>query len=107
SYALFPHLSVAENILFGVKVRKEPSADHAKRLKRVADLLGLAALLERRPSQLSGGQQQRVALGRAIIAETKVCLRDGPLPTPAAQRRKEMRRETRGLRQKREITLFY
>ena len=67
SYALFPHLSVAENIVFGLRVRKVPDRD--AKLKRVADMLGLAPLLARKPSQLSGGQQQRVALGRAVIAE--------------------------------------
>jgi sn-glycerol 3-phosphate transport system ATP-binding protein len=107
SYALFPHLSVAENILFGVKVRKEPSADFASRLKRVADLLGLSTLLDRKPSQLSGGQQQRVALGRAIIAETKVCLMDEPLSNLDAQLRQEMRREIRALQQKLGITMVY
>jgi sn-glycerol 3-phosphate transport system ATP-binding protein len=107
SYALFPHLSVRENILFGVKARKEPAADHEKRLKRVADLLGLAALLDRKPSQLSGGQQQRVALGRAIIAETKVCLMDEPLSNLDAQLRQEMRREIRALQHKLGITLVY
>ena len=95
NYALFPHLSVRENILFGVKVRREPAADHGRRLARVADLLGLSGLLERKPSQLSGGQQQRVALGRAIIAETKVCLMDEPLSNLDAQLRQEMRREMR------------
>ena len=64
SYALFPHLSVRENILFGLKVRKEPARDYERRLQRVAGLLGLGHLLDRKPSQLSGGQQQRVALGR-------------------------------------------
>jgi sn-glycerol 3-phosphate transport system ATP-binding protein len=73
SYALFPHLNVAENIVFGLKVRRVPAAERARRLTRVAELLGLGALLERKPSQLSGGQQQRVALGRAIIAEKPVC----------------------------------
>jgi sn-glycerol 3-phosphate transport system ATP-binding protein len=107
SYALFPHLSVAENILFGVKVRREPAADHPKRLARVAELLGLTALLERKPSQLSGGQQQRVALGRAIIAETKVCLMDEPLSNLDAQLRQEMRREIRTLQQALGITLVY
>jgi len=63
SYALFPHLTVAENIVFGLRVRRVPSAERARRLARVAELLGLEQLLERKPSQLSGGQQQRVALG--------------------------------------------
>jgi len=107
SYALFPHLNVRENILFGVKVRKEPRADYDKRLARVAGLLGLSALLERKPSQLSGGQQQRVALGRAIIAETKVCLMDEPLSNLDAQLRQEMRREIRMLQQKLGITMVY
>jgi sn-glycerol 3-phosphate transport system ATP-binding protein len=107
SYALFPHLSVAENILFGVKVRREPAAEHARRLDRVATLLGLTGLLDRRPSQLSGGQQQRVALGRAIIAETKVCLMDEPLSNLDAQLRQEMRREIRALQLKLGITLVY
>jgi len=107
SYALFPHLSVRENILFGVKVRKEPAADHGRRLERVADLLGLGALLDRKPSQLSGGQQQRVALGRAIIAETKVCLMDEPLSNLDAQLRQEMRHEIRTLQKKLGITLVY
>ncbi len=107
SYALFPHLNVRENILFGVKVRKDPPADHAGRLARVAGLLGLDALLERKPSQLSGGQQQRVALGRAIIAETKVCLMDEPLSNLDAQLRQEMRREIRTLQQRLGITMVY
>ncbi len=107
SYALFPHLSVAENILFGLKVRREPAADHPRRLARVAELLGLTALLQRKPSQLSGGQQQRVALGRAIIAETKVCLMDEPLSNLDAQLRQEMRREIRTLQQTLGITMVY
>ena len=107
SYALFPHLSVRENILFGVKVRREPSAGHAARLARVAGLLGLSELLERKPSQLSGGQQQRVALGRAIIAETQVCLMDEPLSNLDAQLRQEMRREIRTLQQKLGMTMVY
>ncbi|MEO7055201.1 MAG: ABC transporter ATP-binding protein [Caldimonas sp.] len=107
SYALFPHLSVAENILFGVKVRKEPAAEHARRLARVADLLGLGGLLDRKPSQLSGGQQQRVALGRAIIAETPVCLMDEPLSNLDAQLRQEMRHEIRTLQQSLGITMVY
>jgi sn-glycerol 3-phosphate transport system ATP-binding protein len=107
SYALFPHLTVAENIVFGLKVRKTPAAERARRLARVAALLGLDALLDRKPSQLPGGQQQRVALGRAIIAETPVCLMDEPLSNLDAQLRAEMRREIRALQQKLGITMVY
>src|SRR5687767_6414494 len=105
SYALFPHLTVAENIVFGLRVRRIP--DREAKLKRVADLLGLAKLLERKPSQLSGGQQQRVALGRALIAEAPVCLMDEPLSNLDAQLRAEMRREIRGLQQQLGITMVY
>ncbi|SEI65269.1 ABC transporter ATP-binding protein [Achromobacter sp. NFACC18-2] len=107
SYALFPHLSVRENILFGLKVRKEPAKDYDRRLKRVADLLGLSHLLDRKPSQLSGGQQQRVALGRAVISEAPVCLMDEPLSNLDAQLRHEMRREIRALQQSLGITMVY
>jgi len=107
SYALFPHLSVAENIVFGLKVRKVESSAVATRLKRVADLLGLSQLLERKPSQLSGGQQQRVALGRAIIAEAPVCLMDEPLSNLDAQLRQEMRAEIRNLQRQLGITMVY
>ncbi len=107
SYALFPHLNVRENILFGVKVRREPAAERAARLERVSELLGLSALLDRKPSQLSGGQQQRVALGRAIIAETPVCLMDEPLSNLDAKLRQEMRREIRALQRKLGITMVY
>ena len=107
SYALFPHLSVAENIVFGLRVRKVPRLERAARLGRTAELLGLGALLDRKPSQLSGGQQQRVALGRAIIAETAVCLMDEPLSNLDAQLRHDMRREIRSIQQKLGITMVY
>jgi len=107
SYALFPHLSVAENIVFGLRVRRVDAAERRARLARVAELLGLGALLERRPSQLSGGQQQRVALGRALIAEAPVCLMDEPLSNLDAQLRLDMRREIRGLQQSLGITMVY
>ncbi|MGE0356956.1 MAG: ABC transporter ATP-binding protein [Burkholderiales bacterium] len=107
SYALFPHLSVAENIVFGLKVRKVAPGERDARLARVADLLGLAPLLARKPSQLSGGQQQRVALGRAIIAEQPVCLMDEPLSNLDAQLRGEMRREIRALQRRLGITMVY
>src|SRR5262245_58963638 len=107
SYALFPHLSVAENIVFGLRVRRVDARERARRLARVAELLGLERLLDRKPAQLSGGQQQRVALGRAIIAEKPVCLMDEPLSNLDAQLRVEMRREIRALQQKLGITMLY
>jgi sn-glycerol 3-phosphate transport system ATP-binding protein len=107
NYALFPHLNVADNITFGLSVRKTSAAETADRLKRVAALLGLDALLERRPGQLSGGQQQRVALGRALVAEAKVCLMDEPLSNLDAQLRQEMRHELRELQQRLELTVVY
>ncbi len=105
SYALFPHLTVAENIVFGLRVRKVP--DREAKLARVAELLGLQKLLQRKPPQLSGGQQQRVALGRAIVAETPVCLMDEPLSNLDAQLRGEMRREIRALQRRLGITMVY
>ena len=107
SYALFPHLSVAENILFGLKVRKVAAGEQRLRLAKTAETLGLSQLLERKPSQLSGGQQQRVALGRAIIAETQVCLMDEPLSNLDAQLRHDMRREIRALQQTLGVTMVY
>ena len=107
NYALFPHLSVAENIAFGLKVRKVPRAERDERLARAADVLGLSALMDRKPSQLSGGQQQRVALGRAIVAEARVCLMDEPLSNLDAQLRVEMRREIRELQKRLGITMVY
>ena len=107
SYALFPHLTVAQNITFGLEVRKVGADERKRRLARVAELLGLAELLERKPSQLSGGQQQRVALGRAIIAEAPVCLMDEPLSNLDAQLRAEMRQEIRALQRKLGITMVY
>jgi sn-glycerol 3-phosphate transport system ATP-binding protein len=107
SYALFPHLSVAENIVFGLRVRRVGDAERSTRLTRVAGLLGLSKLLDRKPSQLSGGQQQRVALGRAIIAEAPVCLMDEPLSNLDAQLRQEMRQEIRNLQRELGITMVY
>lgn len=107
SYALFPHLTVAENIAFGLAVRKVARAERDERLSRVAELLGLTPLLARKPSQLSGGQQQRVALGRAIIAQAPVCLMDEPLSNLDAQLRAEMRQEIRALQRKLGITMVY
>jgi len=107
NYALFPHLSVADNITFGMSVRKVEAAESARRLQHTAELLGLQALLQRKPSQLSGGQQQRVALGRALVAQTRVCLMDEPLSNLDAQLRQEMRRELRELQQRLGLTVVY
>jgi sn-glycerol 3-phosphate transport system ATP-binding protein len=107
NYALFPHLSVAENIMFGLRVRRVPASERQERLARAADILGLAPLLDRKPSQLSGGQQQRVALGRAIVAQSPVCLMDEPLSNLDAQLRVEMRREIRSLQRRLGITMVY
>ncbi|MEZ5632012.1 MAG: ABC transporter ATP-binding protein [Burkholderiaceae bacterium] len=107
NYALFPHLSVADNICFGLQVRKVPADERARRLQETATLLGLSALLERKPSQLSGGQQQRVALGRALVAGTRVCLMDEPLSNLDAQLRQDMRRELRELQRQLGLTVVY
>jgi sn-glycerol 3-phosphate transport system ATP-binding protein len=107
SYALFPHLTVAENIVFGLRVRRVQKEEREQRLKRAAEVLGLEGLLSRKPSQLSGGQQQRVALGRAIVAQTPVCLMDEPLSNLDAQLRAEMRREIRALQRRLGITMLY
>lgn len=107
SYALFPHLSVRDNITFGLSVRGESRSVQATKLARVAPLLGLEKLLDRRPSQLSGGQQQRVALGRALIAEAPVCLLDEPLSNLDAKLRAEMRAEIRSLQQRLGITMIF
>ena len=107
NYALFPHLSVADNITFGLSVRRVDATETARRLQSTADLLGLERLLERRPSQLSGGQQQRVALGRALVAQAKVCLMDEPLSNLDAQLRQEMRHELRELQQRLGLTVVY
>ncbi|MBE0533763.1 MAG: ABC transporter ATP-binding protein [Rhodospirillales bacterium] len=107
SYALFPHLDVRQNILFGLNVRKVPTAEKEARLKRVAELVGLAPLLDRKPAQLSGGQRQRVALARAIVAENPICLMDEPLSNLDAKLRHEMRVEIRALQQRLAMTVVY
>jgi sn-glycerol 3-phosphate transport system ATP-binding protein len=107
NYALFPHLNVAQNIGFGLSVRGLPAAEHQARLAQAAELLGLTALLQRKPSQLSGGQQQRVALGRALVAQAKVCLMDEPLSNLDAQLRQDMRHELRELQRKLGLTVIY
>lgn len=107
SYALFPHLNVAENIVFGLKVRKTPNAEREERLQKVAKIVGLDGLLDRRAAQLSGGQRQRVALARAIIAENNICLMDEPLSNLDSKLRHEMRTEIRDLQQRLGMTVVY
>ncbi|KAJ57103.1 ABC transporter ATP-binding protein [Actibacterium mucosum KCTC 23349] len=107
SYALFPHLSVAENIVFGLRVRRMGRAERDAKLKQTAEMLGLSHLLDRKPSQLSGGQQQRVALGRAIVADKSIFLMDEPLSNLDAKLRTEMREEIRDLQKRLGVTMVY
>ena len=107
NYALFPHLSVGENIIFGLKARKVAKSEQKKQLEYAADILGLTQFLDRKPSQLSGGQRQRVALGRAIVAHSTVCLMDEPLSNLDAKLRQEMRQEIRALQQRLKMTMVY
>jgi multiple sugar transport system ATP-binding protein len=111
NYALYPHLSVAGNLAFPLKVRKgklmltNPAID--REVRRVAEMLGLGACLDRKPSELSGGQRQRVALGRALIRKPRVFLMDEPLSNLDAQLRASMRAELRRLQDEMKITTIY
>lgn len=107
SYALFPHLNVRENILFGLKVRRVSPAQQQKRLDRVAKMVGLEELLDRKPAHLSGGQRQRVALARSIVSKQPVCLMDEPLSNLDAKLRAEMRDEIRSLQERLNLTMVY
>ncbi len=107
SYALFPHLSVRENILFGLKVRRVPRAEREARLQDAARTVGLTDYLARKPANLSGGQRQRVALARTIVAQQPVCLMDEPLSNLDAKLRAEMRDEIRDLQRQLGLTMIY
>ncbi|WP_426785918.1 ABC transporter ATP-binding protein (plasmid) [Rahnella variigena] len=107
SYALFPHMNVRENLLFGLRARGEDKRHFASRLQEVSKLMELEPLLDRHPAQLSGGQQQRVALGRAVIANNKLCLMDEPLSNLDAKLRQSMRREIRAIQKKLGLTMVY
>jgi multiple sugar transport system ATP-binding protein len=107
NYALYPHMSVAENIAFGLKMRKADPASIQQRVQEVAQILDIAHLMERKPKQLSGGQQQRVALGRAIARQPQVFLLDEPLSNLDAQLRDDTRTELKQLHQKVGITTLY
>jgi ABC-type sugar transport system ATPase subunit len=107
SYALYPHMTVRENISYGLRRRSLPKVEIEKRVKAVAGMLKLDALLERRPAQLSGGQRQRVALGRAIVRQPAVFLMDEPLSNLDAKLRVEMRGELSRLHNELGVTTVY
>jgi multiple sugar transport system ATP-binding protein len=107
SYALYPHMSVRQNLAYGLKVRRTPKEQITKRVDEVAKLLGLSDLLERRPGQLSGGQRQRVAMGRAIAREPKAFLMDEPLSNLDAKLRVGMRASLQQLHSRLGVTTVY
>jgi len=107
NYALYPHMSVAENLAFGLKLRGETRAEIERRVHAAAEMLGLKEMLQRRPSQLSGGQRQRVALGRALVREPKVFLLDEPLSNLDAKLRLSMRVEIARLHRRLGATMIY
>ena len=107
SYALYPHMTVFENMSFGLKLRKYPKAEIDTRVKEAADLLDIGHLLERRPKELSGGQRQRVAMGRAIVRRPQVFLMDEPLSNLDAKLRVQMRAELQRLHHKLGVTTIY
>jgi sn-glycerol 3-phosphate transport system ATP-binding protein len=107
NYALYPHMSVFDNMAYGLKIRKFTGADIKERVKRAADILELEALLDRKPRQLSGGQRQRVAMGRAIVREPAVFLFDEPLSNLDAKLRVQMRFEIQKLHRRLKTTSLY
>jgi multiple sugar transport system ATP-binding protein len=107
NYALYPHMSVYENMSFGLRLKKVPKAEIAKRVENAARILGITELLERKPKQLSGGQRQRVAMGRAIVRDPKVFLFDEPLSNLDAKLRVQMRTEIKKVHQKVRTTTVY
>ncbi len=107
SYALYPHMSVYDNMAFGLKLRKTPKDEIDRRVKEAAEILGLANLLDRKPKQLSGGQRQRVAVGRAIVREPSVFLMDEPLSNLDAKLRVTARAEISKLHKRLGTTFIY
>ena len=107
NYALYPHMTVADNMAFSMKLRKAPKAEIEERVSKAAQILGLSNLLERYPRQLSGGQRQRVAMGRAIVRDPQVFLFDEPLSNLDAKLRVQMRTEIKELHQRLKTTTVY
>jgi len=107
NYALYPHMTVEQNIGFGLKLRKEPKADSARRVAEVANLLALDKLMGRKPGQLSGGERQRVAMGRAMVREPEALLMDEPLSNLDAKLRVQMRAELKRLHNRLGTTTLY
>src|SRR5688572_27415569 len=107
SYALFPHMSVAQNVAFGLKMRNLPAAEQAARIEEALEMVSLRGLESRRPGQLSGGQQQRVALARAIVTQPDILLFDEPLSNLDAKLREKVRLEIRELQRRLAVTTLY
>ena len=107
NYALYPHMTVFDNMAFGLKLRKTPKDEIKRRVEEAAKILDIDHLLDRKPKALSGGQRQRVALGRAIVREPKVFLMDEPLSNLDAKLRVQMRTEIGKLHQKLQTTFIY
>ena len=107
NYALYPHMTVYENMAFGLRLRKYPKAEIDERVREAADILGISALLDRRPKALSGGQRQRVAVGRAIVRKPKVFLFDEPLSNLDAKLRVQTRTQIIKLHERLKATIIY
>ncbi|MFL5981312.1 MAG: ABC transporter ATP-binding protein, partial [Gaiellaceae bacterium] len=107
NYALYPHKSVYENLAFGLRMRKVSKDEQRRRVNEIAQKLGLADMLDRRPAQLSGGQRQRVAMGRAIVREPKAFLMDEPLSNLDAKLRVQMRAEIARIQKALQVTTLY
>ena len=107
NYALYPHMTVKDNILFGLDVRKVPKDEQLRRLDEAAEMLGLSQYLKRKPRELSGGQRQRVALARSVCSQSPICLMDEPLSNLDAKLRGQMRNEIRRLQKQLGLTVIY